>query len=84
VVGVVSRLAQRARLVLPELTVPCFAHLRVRAGGRSKDLLLGPQTSVGPEVTNIDSSTARRRFHYIELATTASSGAPGFPRTPRG
>lgn len=46
--------AAAARRALPELSVPCFAHMRVRTSARVRDVLLGPRTSVGSGVTIID------------------------------
>ncbi len=46
--------AASARRALPELSAPCFAHMRVRTNARVRHVLLGPQTSVGSEVTIID------------------------------
>lgn len=45
-----DRLCARARAALPALPVPCFAHLRVDSGGRTRDVLLGPHALTTPEL----------------------------------
>jgi hypothetical protein len=45
------RLREAARALLPEAPVPYQAHLRVETGGRIRELLLGPVTRAGPDVS---------------------------------
>lgn len=45
------RLREAARTLLPDAPVPYQAHLRVESGGKTRDLLLGPVTRTGPEVS---------------------------------
>jgi len=54
VINDLLRLVAAARRAQQEGEVPCFAHMRVRTSARTRDVLLGPRTSVGSEVTIID------------------------------
>jgi DNA helicase-2/ATP-dependent DNA helicase PcrA len=58
--------------LLPDLDEPYFGHLRVRAGGRSRDVLLGPRPFLDPGrgVTIVD----WRRAPIAEVFFTASPG----------
>jgi DNA helicase II / ATP-dependent DNA helicase PcrA len=62
-------LSQRVRPLAPKAE-PYFAHMRVRIGGRNRDLLLGSETRVGKDVSIID-------WQNAPLAEVFFSCAPG-------
>ncbi|HEV8324559.1 MAG TPA: ATP-binding domain-containing protein [Myxococcota bacterium] len=53
-----SALREAVRVVAPDVAVPYFAHMRLQSGGRSRDVLLGPQARVAAGVAVVDWRTA--------------------------
>jgi DNA helicase IV len=56
--GRIELLVAAAKKALPELPAPCFGVLGVEIGGRVRTHLVGPQTSIQPEVSILDWRTA--------------------------
>lgn len=62
------RIAEDARRLVPGSRVPCFAHMRVRAGKGQKDFLLGAQTRTTPELSLLHWQDAPLSEVFFECA----------------